>query len=560
MSSKPREHSSEERPEPGRRRLWPRLATRTALLALPLASLLLLADPLGAGAAPQAALAAPALELQPEPARVQGVRPAPPRQKQEFGPDCMTAGCHDEVDDTPWVHAPVSIGSCATCHTEVGQPEEHRFELARPKETLCTYCHSPPAPEAHVHPAFMLSECTKCHRPHGGATNAMLVSDDGNALCGQCHAPHAPTSRAAGQKASPVTGRAPERKLGPDQRDSADPARARNDAGSAKPVGKAGTQDFAFVHEPVKEGKCLSCHNAHQSAQPKLLSFPGRKLCMQCHAEVIEAGLASTNYHAPIAEDCGRCHAAHGGADERLLKARPAELCIECHSAVHLALSKDSHVHGAVGSGDSCLNCHAGHHGETPALLNASAKEVCLECHDKQVTRPDGSLVMDMGKRIAAAKFVHDPVAKGECTSCHQPHSSSNRSLLAHDYPSALYSAYSRETYGTCIACHGAQMLEEERTAATGFREGDLNLHFVHVNQRKGRSCLLCHETHAGDLPKLMRATVAFGNWTLPIGYQQTDAGGSCGQSCHTPRDYSRDAAPPKARKKKQQDSPETPR
>ena len=77
-----------------------------------------------------------------------------------------------------------------------------------------------------------------------------------------------------------------------------------------------------------------------------------------------------------------------------------------------------------------------------------------------------------------------------------------------------------------------------------GFRDGDLNLHWVHVNREKGRTCRACHEVHASSNPFHIRDSVPFGRdkWELPINYEINDTGGSCAPGCHSAQIYSRES------------------
>ena len=76
----------------------------------------------------------------------------------------------------------------------------------------------------------------------------------------------------------------------------------------------------------------------------------------------------------------------------------------------------------------------------------------------------------------------------------------------------------------------------------TDFRNGKLNLHFVHVNREKGRSCKACHEVHAGNQEKHIAFEVPYGksNWMLPIKYTKTETGGTCVVGCHKEKPYDR--------------------
>jgi len=75
-----------------------------------------------------------------------------------------------------------------------------------------------------------------------------------------------------------------------------------------------------------------------------------------------------------------------------------------------------------------------------------------------------------------------------------------------------------------------------ETDEATGFRNGERNLHWVHVNKKtKGRTCRTCHEVHASKRPRLVAESVPFGKrgWRLPLNFEKTETGGSCQPGCH---------------------------
>ena len=48
---------------------------------------------------------------------------------------------------------------------------------------------------------------------------------------------------------------------------------------------------------------------------------------------------------------------------------------------------------------------------------------------------------------------------------------------------------------------------------------------------------------HGGTLPKLMAEKVSFGEWELPIRFEQTENGGNCSPGCHRPFAYNRKKA-----------------
>ena len=42
-----------------------------------------------------------------------------------------------------------------------------------------------------------------------------------------------------------------------------------------------------IAHSPVKNGMCTTCHSAHASDEPKLLTQPLKDLCLSCHPDKV---------------------------------------------------------------------------------------------------------------------------------------------------------------------------------------------------------------------------------------------------------------------------------
>jgi hypothetical protein len=104
-----------------------------------------------------------------------------------------------------------------------------------------------------------------------------------------------------------------------------------------------------------------------------------------------------------------------------------------------------------------------------------------------------------------------------------------------------MYAPSVRDTFALCWECHDSDLLELEKTdASTNFRDGEKNLHFVHMNGRKSRSCVICHNVHASAREHLIEDEVKFGEWNLPINYTPSADGGSCFPGCHASKKYSR--------------------
>ena len=412
------------------------------------------------------------------------------KSRRDFGGNCLAGGCHAQLSRTPWVHAPVSVGACATCHVAEGDPVAHDFRSPRPQEQLCSFCHAPATAKPHRHRAYADADCGACHDPHGGQTAAMLLSSDVSRLCGRCH-------------------------------DGSKP-HAQGEEPSA----------FSFLHTPVAKGRCLDCHRAHQSEHPQLLTRPARELCLGCHPQVRDLLAKAAHVHKPLEANCSSCHSAHGADDRRLLRKSPTELCLGCHIKTANSLMTPHHLHGAMGS---CLACHLAHAGENEKLVLTPLSAACFRCHSEEMPLPTGKTIRNVFAEVSAARFKHGPVNVGDCGACHDSHTSANEQLLSHRYDRQFYSAFSESSFALCFSCHDKRLATEEQTVLTGFRDGSRNLHFLHVNRKKGRTCGVCHEAHGGSREALLRTGVSFGpgGWTLPIDFKRTATGGTCTSGCH---------------------------
>jgi predicted CXXCH cytochrome family protein len=252
-------------------------------------------------------------------------------------------------------------------------------------------------------------------------------------------------------------------------------------------------------------------------------------------------------------EGCTRCHDPHSSDYRNVLRAPTDQLCFECHCDIKDAMAAATTPHGAVLADQSCANCHDPHAQDRPFMLRNELQKLCLNCHDKPQTAFDGHTVPDMRPVLTNRRFLHGPVRVGQCDACHEVHGSSRARLLRKRFPEQFYEAFDLAEYELCFDCHSsALVLEKETTTLTNFRDGERNLHFVHVNRSdKGRTCRTCHEIHGSNLPRHIATAVPFegGGWAMPIQFEQGDGGGSCSPGCHEPKKYRRaGAAPPPVR------------
>jgi predicted CXXCH cytochrome family protein len=363
----------------------------------------------------------------------------------------------------------------------------------------CMSCHAALVKQAVPHDP--VSECSTCHTQDKGNAHKFTPVAEGAALCTTCHE-----------------------------------------------VAKATDK---FVHGPVAVGDCVTCHNPHGSANKRLLRTPGAKLCEQCH-EDMTAKLASKRFaHAPVKTDCVGCHNPHASPIRYQLKAQGSALCLSCHKDTAKLIETSPVKHDAVSQGQACLTCHEPHAADVRPQLRAGSMTLCLTCHDRPMDTAAGP-IQDIKAWLTANPNLHGPIKQQDCVGCHKPHESEHFRLLKQDYPAKFYSPFDPKNYELCFTCHQPDLVRVERTTTlTGFRDGDRNLHFVHVNRtEKGRTCRACHEAHSSTEPKHLRKSVPFGSWSLPIKFQAAPDGGKCSPGCHVAFEYRRPARVPVDAKK----------
>jgi len=407
---------------------------------------------------------------------------------------CVTSACHAKFATAPHIHGPVSAKVCNACHQD--DAGGHRYPLKRDPIATCTFCHTVSGTQQHQHKALEKG-CISCHNPHTSQAKFLLKADTVERVCATCH---------------------------------------------EVPMKK-------FAHDPFARGDCTVCHQPHESPNAMLLrGGSGVDHCFSCHAGMKGKLAKADHLHDPATKNCGTCHSPHATDIKHQLKATIDKTCLtECHKPIAEHVAKVPVQHAAMVTADGCVNCHDPHGGTQTKLLKARMDAVCLTCHNKEIKAADGRVIPDMNPAIADAKFRHGPIRVGDCSACHDAHGGERVDLLKGAFPQTFYTSFAVEKYGLCFSCHEKQLVETEKTVAlTGFRDGDRNLHFLHVNRDdKGRSCKTCHDVHGSDQPKHIATDVRFENstWAMPMSYQKTEDGGGCTPGCHKTREYSRGRA-----------------
>lgn len=391
---------------------------------------------------------------------------------------CVTEDCHVAVKAYPHVHGPIHVDACDACHLMVDE-DEHQFAILREGDALCTYCHTFDVADMPMkHEPVERGECLGCHNPHGGATRSLTRGENEAALCARCH-------------------------------DPADHA-------------------MSFQHTPVRNGQCTACHAPHASRLSGLLDVSGSDLCTACHDAFGEQLAQAAHVHKAMDEQCTRCHDAHGSDQPLSLVAAAPGLCLDCHEDMEKKIAAADVTHATpVLTERACLTCHTPHGGDLAALMRQQPADLCMSCHEQDL--PD----------LAEARHRHGPIAEGQCSGCHDAHGSAYRTLLTAPYePAAHVDRTGEQTF--CFQCHD-RAIADAASATTGFRNGQTNLHAMHVSDvGEPRNCSTCHAIHRSAEPKLIRAAMRLKQWQAPIGFRATDTGGYCAPGCHAGLSYDR--------------------
>lgn len=304
--------------------------------------------------------------------------------------------------------------------------------------------------------------------------------------------------------------------------------------------------DRRFVHDPTGKDACLDCHE-YASARDHTfrLKLTENAMCIECHKDRAPQGIAARRPHQPMADGCTTCHDPHGSAYGNLLREPTVDLCFSCHKGIKSLVDSAAVVHSPTVEDAACTKCHDPHAVRGQSLRVAPQPEMCLDCHNEPLEATDGRPLTNMATLLAQNANHHGPIGDGNCVGCHDPHASENPGLLLDPYPPEFYASFEERSYNLCFRCHPPRLVETESgTGLTGFRDGDQNLHWLHVNKPKGRTCRTCHEIHASKRPFHMRDTVPFGDagFLVKIRFQRTADGGTCAPGCHAARPYHRSA------------------
>ena len=178
-------------------------------------------------------------------------------------------------------------------------------------------------------------------------------------------------------------------------------------------------------------------------------------------------------------------------------------------SKCHTGMSETKFLHSPI-QANGCVVCHQllgpleknkklpTAHPNIALDMGKNQAILCLKCH------------VEWGKSFNEKAHPHSAISKFGCTSCHNPHGADNKKLLKK-------TEFKQEL---CLSCH-----KKDDNWEKGKKE---NIHRAINVENK---CLNCHEIHASNKPKLLKAEPA----VLCIGCHKYTTEIKANGSLHTP-------------------------
>jgi len=477
---------------------------------------------------------------------------------------CLT--CHEKLrprmwrkrqgvhPDRPVVHSPeqmaavkrmgTRLGSedrliCLSCH-KIHHGQNGRFMIAMPLEgsTFCLQCH--PGKQSTLGTVHDLRQsapqvqnllgmtpeqsgpCGSCHMFHNLAIRPNQTDADPLGVCTSCHIPGGPAAKTGDLKLThpinvPVPAMSAEKPLPLFE----------------APIGEKGSQVMT----------CTTCHDPHNTSNPKFLRDKPENLCRTCHADVARriadgphATLMTKTDNPDAGQHSGTCLACHKihawTTDQTLWAVTPAEgqpssdaICLGCHKDIQWSTAEQGPIKSvmhpravvrsnklplplvAAGTGEKadrigCQTCHNPHAGkDSPMLLRASEQGkkpagVCFECHEN---------VAFIGQSMHGQRAMKlETDKKRVCGPCHAVHAveGSTRNKL---WAVKLSDQGDTTAERRCLGCHRtggpaappSTIVHHPQEPLTAIDWKDENTGLTQI------TCLTCHLPHGKnqDIP-----------------------------------------------------------
>lgn len=235
---------------------------------------------------------------------------------------------------------------------------------------------------------------------------------------------------------------------------------------------------------PAAAHGCETCHGPGQAHLedpskpgsirrfPKLAPRDVAATCLTCHNRGTHANWRGSAHDARNLS-CITCHSVHSPKSEtaQLVKANEIQLCGTCHKAQAMKITRASHMPLVEGK-MACTSCHNPHGSSNVRLLRTGnwINESCYACH----TEKRGPFLWE-----------HAP-GRDSCINCHDPHGSSNDRMLVAKVPML------------CQRCHIGTRHPSTIYDFNNVRAGTL----APSNRIYGRGCVNCHiNIHGSNHP-----------------------------------------------------------
>lgn len=235
--------------------------------------------------------------------------------------------------------------------------------------------------------------------------------------------------------------------------------------------------------------------------------------------------------HKPVRE--GSCYKCHKPTDKRhpRFKKEAFNLSDNGKSGLcdecHEKKNSMKFVHTPVASGD-CLKCHDAHQSGNKSQLKAPLEQFCYMCHEK--AKYD-------------RKYPHAPIAEGKCMGCHDPHQTNFKYMLKGDGKQLCFICHKKAQFtgkslhgpiakGDCSGCHSTHGTQYPHLLKKNFSEA----FYMPFNKDNFDLCFDCHNNKLAD-DQETEAQTNFRNGFTNIHYihiNKSEKGRSC-KVCHDP-------------------------
>jgi DmsE family decaheme c-type cytochrome len=224
---------------------------------------------------------------------------------------------------------------------------------------------------------------------------------------------------------------------------------------------------------------CETCHGPGQAHvetgdKTKIKRFTAMSAkdvngtCLSCHTKGGHVNFEG-GMHDARNVSCATCHSVHNPKSERaqLKTVTAVQTCQACHKQEAMKVQKSGHMPVREGKMD-CTTCHNPHGSTNVRMLKTgnTLNEMCASCHAEK-----------------RGPFLWDHAAGREnCASCHDPHGSNNDRMLVAKDPMLCQRCH-------VSSRHPATIYDGTQVAAAS-------------NRAVGRSCVNCHaQIHGSNHP-----------------------------------------------------------